>query len=429
MDGGAIQEPVETAEVRSRLVEGLLREASQVQYLKRRLRLLKIQLRKKRERRTLLGITGFVFMLLGAGAHFPGTHRYVAVILIPLACLASGATFAYLRFRENLKSWLVWLVTALVLVPFAGFAVAAYYASSHDQDAYTLWGIAALSLAFAFAGTPASFSIFLNSLPRVSPATPAEPGVDVDEILAKLRHDFVSKSPVDDELGRIQFALLDLVQPEFDADEILALSRSDLIDEIRDTEDRLDLASSPKESQRAERLFKLHQSELRKYYEQALHHSGRIFALGILAIIAGLGMAGTTLYLLNHLAHTSTSKQIVIAGIGGVSSLLSNFVAVVYLRMFSETTHSLTKFHNTLVTTHHAHFGNFMSAKIQDQTLRENTWAMIAETLAGSTARAAIEPVPTSKNGSAGSSQAAAQVNQPSTPTEASSVSGPATTI
>lgn len=385
-------ESIEATQGRQRLVESLLREASQVLYLKRRQRLLKIQLRKKRERRSLFGLSASVLAILAFGAYFPTSHETAAFALVPISFAVSAGTYAYTHYCERLTAWLVWLATlgvaSLVLIT----AAATYASAAHTQVSYTLGAIAALLLTLGAVGSPASFSVLLNALPRRE--EPPQPGAtrDMSQRLAELRRQFVNSTPVDDVVGRIQFELLDLAQPDFDRDEILALSRSDLLDDIRETEDRLDLASSPKESQRAERLFKLHQSELRKYYDQALRHSGRIFALGILAILAGLGMAAATLYLLNHLNNLSTSKQLVIAGIGGVSSLLSNFVAVIYLRMFSETTRSLTKFHNTLVTTHHAHFGNFMSAKIQDQALREATWAMIAESLAGSTAAAALAP-------------------------------------
>ncbi|MGE6552456.1 hypothetical protein ACQKFK_26795 [Bacillus mycoides] len=57
---------------------------------------------------------------------------------------------------------------------------------------------------------------------------------------------------------------------------------------------------------------------------------------------------------------------------GAVGALLSNFIAVIYLKMHTETVKALTEFHNRFVNTHHFYFSNFLLSKIQNEDKRED---------------------------------------------------------
>lgn len=148
---------------------------------------------------------------------------------------------------------------------------------------------------------------------------------------------------------------------------------------IRVIESEIDLLESRDDSEevRAEKLFKLHQIEIKKYYDQTLSHSAWIFWFGILCILVGFGLIVASLILVTR-PGPGLSVQVVIAVLGVVSGLLANFVAVIYLKMHSETIRSLTEFHNRLVTTHHLHFGNVLAAKLKDPELREKTLSEMA---------------------------------------------------
>jgi hypothetical protein len=149
---------------------------------------------------------------------------------------------------------------------------------------------------------------------------------------------------------------------------------------IRDIDNELDLLeiSETSREQRAEKLFKLHQIELKKYYDQTLSHSSWIFFTGILCLLFGFSIIGITIYFVNsNFANSVISEKIVTASLGAIGGLLANFIAVIYLKMHSETIKSLTEFHNRLVLTHHLHFGNFLVAKITNIKLREKTLAQI----------------------------------------------------
>lgn len=159
----------------------------------------------------------------------------------------------------------------------------------------------------------------------------------------------------------------------------------DLRDEVRALRDDLDLRAVRDEEPevRAQKLFQVHSNELKRYYDQALRQRGVIFAVGILCILAGFAVVGVALSLVDAAPANDATRKIVIGGLGAVGALLANFVAVVYLRMFSGTVRSMGDFHNRLVVTHHVHFANFLAAKIEkDEALRENTLAAMAVALA-----------------------------------------------
>jgi hypothetical protein len=151
---------------------------------------------------------------------------------------------------------------------------------------------------------------------------------------------------------------------------------------LRDLENEIDLASIDLVSRekRAEKLFKLHQYELDKYYTQNLRQGNQIFKIGSIFFMIGFFIVVGSIYLIAFKVGNK-DDSIIIAGLGAVGTILSNFIAAIYIRMFSETAKTSTQFHNRLVTTHNLMFSNFISSKIDDKALRENTYSQIAGNL------------------------------------------------
>jgi hypothetical protein len=179
------------------------------------------------------------------------------------------------------------------------------------------------------------------------------------------------------------------------------LSDSDY--ELRDLRDQLDLSELMQEplERRAQKLFQVHSHQLKRYYDQALRQRGLIFLTGLLCIVAGFGVIAAAFVLLTR-AQTSLSEKIVIASLGAVGGILGNFIAVVYLRMFTETVKSIGGFHDRLVVTHHLHFANFLAAKVSSQQERDTTFARMAQALAPLPSEDLNERIPSDPgNGSA----------------------------
>ena len=142
---------------------------------------------------------------------------------------------------------------------------------------------------------------------------------------------------------------------------------------------------------RAEKILRLNDLQLRRYYDSSLRQNGWIFWLGIFCIILGVGISGLTLLLVKQL-HGSPEhlgEQVVIAAIGAVGSLLANYVAVIYLKMHASVSGAMVTFHERLVATHQTLFGNLVASRIADDKLRWDTLSKIALNISNPDFRAA----------------------------------------
>ncbi|WP_406866885.1 hypothetical protein AB0764_10505 [Priestia megaterium] len=157
-------------------------------------------------------------------------------------------------------------------------------------------------------------------------------------------------------------------------------SKSYYSTELQEIQNELDLLSISNSSieERSEKLFKHHHFELKRYYDENLKQSSWIFIVGIVCIFVGFIIIGITMYFLLTNNSNQVTNKIIIASMGAIGALLSNFIAAIYLKMHSETVKSLTEFHNRFVNTHHFYFGNFLISKIKNQRKREDTLAQLA---------------------------------------------------
>jgi hypothetical protein len=128
--------------------------------------------------------------------------------------------------------------------------------------------------------------------------------------------------------------------------------------------------------QRAEQLFKSHSIDLRRYYQQTLRHSTVVFMAGLACITVGICIIIYVFYKIQNMQTYDDKLLTVIVGL--ISGILTNFIAVIYLKMFAETMNALTIFHKKLVATNHMHFANYLSSKIVDDNKRDDHYANIA---------------------------------------------------
>ena len=84
---------------------------------------------------------------------------------------------------------------------------------------------------------------------------------------------------------------------------------------------------------RAQKLFQLHQRELKRYYDQSLSQGLWIFFVGIICLILGFTVILITLYEI-FFSSSSTTDKIIIGVVGAVSGILTNFIAAIYMKMF-----------------------------------------------------------------------------------------------
>jgi hypothetical protein len=113
---------------------------------------------------------------------------------------------------------------------------------------------------------------------------------------------------------------------------------------------------------------------LKRYYDQTLTQSSKIFYVGVFSILSGIIL----IFIFSYWVTLVDNDQIILGFLGAIGSILSNYIAVIYGRMYKDTIESLNQFHNRLVTTHHLHYGALLSSQIKDNNLIDQTLSQMA---------------------------------------------------
>ncbi|MGC2111142.1 MAG: hypothetical protein WA655_16620 [Candidatus Korobacteraceae bacterium] len=150
--------------------------------------------------------------------------------------------------------------------------------------------------------------------------------------------------------------------------------------DIEDTEFQIDLSSYPASAReaRAEKLLRLNDIQLRRYYDLNLSQNSWVFGLGIVCIALGTFIIAASLYVVLRFERGDKDAQIITAVLGAVGAFLTNFVAAMYLKINASATETLAAFHSRLVETHQALFGNLLASRIEDDSKRWDTLAALA---------------------------------------------------
>jgi len=128
---------------------------------------------------------------------------------------------------------------------------------------------------------------------------------------------------------------------------------------------------------RAEKILRLNEIQLRRYYDLNLSQNRWIFVIGVACMLLGLSVIAATLWLVTS-QNLLFNEKVVVAALGAVGSILTNFVAIIYLRMHSATTQSLDAFHSKLVDSYSLLLGNLVASRIEDTGQRWETFSRLA---------------------------------------------------
>jgi hypothetical protein len=149
--------------------------------------------------------------------------------------------------------------------------------------------------------------------------------------------------------------------------------------DIQDMDFQIDLLSFQENIReaRAEKLLRISEFQLRRYYDLNISQNSWVFALGIFCIILGVAVIGTTLFLVIGVVK-SMEAQIITATVGSIGAILSNFVAVIYLKMNTAATDNLKVFHSRLVETNQSLLGNLLASRIENDEKRWDTFSQLS---------------------------------------------------
>lgn len=128
---------------------------------------------------------------------------------------------------------------------------------------------------------------------------------------------------------------------------------------------------------RAEKILRIHQVQLRRYYDLNLNQNVWIFVIGVFCIVLGATIVALTFYWITNRA-SALEEKIIVASIGGVGAILTNFIAAIYLKMHSTASESLNVFHSKLVESQELLLSNLLASRIGDEQKRWDTLSVIS---------------------------------------------------
>lgn len=166
----------------------------------------------------------------------------------------------------------------------------------------------------------------------------------------------------------------------------LVMSPTETSQRIQELKLELEIADTDPSPERAYQLFRHHQMEIRRYYNLALRHSRVMLLAGLFCVLIGLGaVVGAGLVFVqawDKVSELDKFGQTMVAVLGAVGGILSNYVAAIYLKMYAATSETLNEFHGRLVLTHHLHFANYLASKVTSHNeLPDQTFKTMAEEL------------------------------------------------
>lgn len=129
-----------------------------------------------------------------------------------------------------------------------------------------------------------------------------------------------------------------------------------------------------KRALRAEKMFKMNQKELMRYYDMNLAQTKFLSGLGIMMIIFGIVIVVVSLVMY---VYTDADKTLLT--VGNISGILINFVGAVFIRMYTHNVEAAVKFHAKFAESNNLPLANSIANKIEDEKLREETLSEIAK--------------------------------------------------
>ena len=154
------------------------------------------------------------------------------------------------------------------------------------------------------------------------------------------------------------------------------------VEDLKFEIDLLRFPVTPRET-RAEKTLLQHSKHLLRYYNQNLSENKTVLWVGVGCIILGIVILGITIYLIGFKLGTETKieSKIIIGFLGTVGSLLTNYVAAIYLKMHAAASTNLGKFHSRLVETHQMFFSNLIASRIGNDKVYWDTLSKVAVNL------------------------------------------------
>jgi hypothetical protein len=164
-----------------------------------------------------------------------------------------------------------------------------------------------------------------------------------------------------------------------------AIKRVDLISLQQDEEELefeidLDRQQVRPEQRRAEKYLWHYKRQLRRYHDLNLKQNVTNSAIGLSAIVLGILIAVAAAYIAIYAVSTKEAR-IIVAILGGNSSVLLTYLAAIYVKMHAATP-AARNFNSSSLEIQQMLLGDLMASQIENPQIRERTISKIALNLA-----------------------------------------------
>ena len=129
-----------------------------------------------------------------------------------------------------------------------------------------------------------------------------------------------------------------------------------------------------KRSLRAEKMFRMNQKELMRYYDMNLAQTKFLSGLGIMMIILGVLIVMASLYM-----YISLGTDKMLLSVGSLSGIIVDFIGAIFIKMYTKNIEAAVKFHAKFAESNNLLLANSIVHKIDDNILRETTLSEIAK--------------------------------------------------
>lgn len=153
-----------------------------------------------------------------------------------------------------------------------------------------------------------------------------------------------------------------------------ALKREKLEEEAREEEREFSEITPDKRALRAEKLFRMNQKELMRYYTMNLAQTKFLSILGIVMIIAGI-----VIVLISCLIYISLESDKMLLIVGNISGIIVDFIGAIFIKMYTQNLEAAVKFHARFAESNSLLLANSIANKIENAELREQTLSDISK--------------------------------------------------
>ncbi len=149
-----------------------------------------------------------------------------------------------------------------------------------------------------------------------------------------------------------------------------------LDEDARKEEKELSEIALEQKELRAEKMFRMNQKELMRYYDMNLTQTKFLSALGIMMIIFGMLIVAASLYM-----YMSLNADKALLFVGSLSGVIADFIGAVFIKMYTKNIEAAVKFHAKFAESNNLLLANSIANKIEDDKLRETTLSEISKNI------------------------------------------------